>query len=74
MTVVPQINALIADETDVIANLANICAVLKYNMPGFFWVGFYSIKGNELVLGPYQGPLACTRIQLGKGVCGCFAA
>mgnify|MGYP003466052617 FL=1 len=69
----PQIKALIADETDTVANLANICAVLKYNMPGFFWVGFYSIKGDELVLGPYQGPLACTRIQLGKGVCGAAA-
>ena len=69
----PQIKALISDETDTVANLANICAVLKYNMPGFFWIGFYSIKGGELVLGPYQGPLACTRIQLGKGVCGAAA-
>lgn len=69
----PQIKALISDETDTIANLSNICAVLKYNMPGFFWVGFYIIKGGELVLGPYQGPLACTRIQLGKGVCGAAA-
>lgn len=66
----PQIKALISDETDTIANLSNICAVLKYNMPGFFWVGFYIIKGGELVLGPYQGPVACTRIQMGKGVCG----
>ncbi len=66
----PQIKALIAEETDIIANLANICAVLKYNMPGFFWIGFYLLKGNELVLGPYQGPVACTRIQMGKGVCG----
>lgn len=69
----PQIKALIADETDIVANLSNICAVLKYNMPGFFWVGFYIVKGGELVLGPYQGPLACTRIQLGKGVCGTAA-
>jgi len=69
----PQIKALIADETDTVANLANICAVLKYNMPGFFWVGFYTIKNGELVLGPYQGPVACTRIQLGKGVCGAAA-
>lgn len=69
----PQINALISGETDIIANLSNICAVLKYNMPGFFWVGFYTIKKGELVLGPYQGPLACTRIQLGKGVCGAAA-
>lgn len=66
----PQIKALIAEESDVIANLANVCAVLKYNMPGFFWVGFYFVKGGELVLGPYQGPVACTRIQIGKGVCG----
>ena len=69
----PQIKALIADESDVVANLANVCAVLKYNMPGFFWVGFYIVKGGELVLGPYQGPLACTRIQMGKGVCGAAA-
>lgn len=68
-----QVKALIADETDTIANLANICAVLKYGMEGFFWVGFYFIKGNELVLGPYQGPVACTRIQLTKGVCGAAA-
>jgi len=64
----PQIKALIADETDTVANLSNICAVLKYNMPGFFWVGFYTIKNGELVLGPYQGPVACTRIQLGKDI------
>lgn len=69
----PQIKALIAEETDIIANLANICGVLKYNMPGFFWIGFYLLKGNELVLGPYQGPVACTRIQMGKGVCGAAA-
>lgn len=69
----PQIKALIADETDAIANLANICAVLKYNMPGFFWVGFYIVKSGELVLGPYQGPVACTRIAMGKGVCGAAA-
>lgn len=69
----PQIKALIAEETDIIANLANICGVLKYNMPGFFWIGFYMLKGNELVLGPYQGPVACTRIQIGKGVCGAAA-
>ncbi len=69
----PQIKALITEESDVIANLANVCAVLKYNMPGFFWVGFYIVKGGELVLGPYQGPVACTRIQIGKGVCGAAA-
>ncbi len=65
----PQIEALIAGEPDEVANLANIAAVLKEAF-GFFWVGFYLVKGNELVLGPFQGPLACTRIQLGKGVCG----
>lgn len=65
----PQIEALIADETDLIANLANIAAVLKEAF-GFFWVGFYLKKGNQLVLGPFQGPLACTRIDFGSGVCG----
>jgi L-methionine (R)-S-oxide reductase len=69
----PQIKALIAEESDVVANLANVCAVLKYNMPGFFWVGFYFVKGSELVLGPYQGPVACTRIKIDKGVCGAAA-
>lgn len=66
----PQVKALIQDETDTIANLANICGALKYGMEGFFWVGFYFVKGNELVLGPYQGPVACTRIQIPNGVCG----
>lgn len=65
----PQIKALVSDETDLIANLANICAALKYGM-NFFWVGFYLIKNDELVLGPFQGPIACTRIRKGKGVCG----
>jgi GAF domain-containing protein len=68
-TLVPQIQALIEGEKDVIANLSNIAAALKQTM-GFFWVGFYIVKNNELVLGPFQGPIACTRIQLGKGVCG----
>jgi L-methionine (R)-S-oxide reductase len=67
--IIPQIRALIADETDFIANLANIAAVLKEAL-GFFWIGFYLVKGEELVLGPFQGPVACTRIQNGKGVCG----
>lgn len=66
---VPQIEALIAGETDMIANLANIAAVLKEAF-GFFWVGFYLKKGDQLVLGPFQGPLACTRINFGEGVCG----
>lgn len=65
----PQIEALIAGETDVVANLANIAAVLKEAF-GFFWVGFYTVKQGELVLGPFQGPLACTRIKFGEGVCG----
>lgn len=65
----PQVQALTADETDMIANLANVAAALKQTFD-FLWVGFYLIKGNELVLGPFQGPIACTRIQKGKGVCG----
>ncbi len=66
---IPQIKALIGDETDAVANLANVAAALKETFD-FFWVGFYLVKENELVLGPFQGPVACTRIQLGKGVCG----
>lgn len=65
----PQIKSLVEGETDMIANMANICSALKYSM-NFFWVGFYLIKNNELVLGPFQGTIACTRIQKGKGVCG----
>ena len=65
----PQIESLIADEPDLVANLANIAAVLKEAF-GFFWVGFYVAKDGELVLGPFQGPLACTRIKFGEGVCG----
>ena len=67
--IIPQIQSLIAGEKDLIANLANICAALREAL-GFFWIGFYLVKGNELVLGPFQGPVACTRIQMGKGVCG----
>lgn len=66
---IPQIEALIQGEEDLIANLANISAALKETF-GFFWVGFYLVKGKELVLGPFQGPIACTRIAYGKGVCG----
>ena len=69
MELIPQISALTTDEPDLIANLANIAAALK-EVFGFLWVGFYLVKGNELVLGPFQGPVACTRIQFGKGVCG----
>jgi L-methionine (R)-S-oxide reductase len=68
-TLIPQLNALIADEKDVVANLANITAALKQTM-NFFWVGFYLVKDDQLVLGPFQGPIACTRINFGKGVCG----
>lgn len=65
----PQIEALVAGETDLVANLANVAAVLKEAF-GFFWVGFYLAKEGQLVLGPFQGKLACTRIPFGKGVCG----
>ena len=65
----PQICSLIDGETDIIANLANVAAALKESFD-FFWVGFYLVKGNQLVLGPFQGPIACTRIAYGKGVCG----
>ncbi len=68
-SLVPQIQALISGETDLIANMANISAALK-EVFAFWWVGFYLVKNNELVLGPFQGPVACTRIALGKGVCG----
>lgn len=65
----PQIKALVSGETDVVANLANLSAALK-EVFGFLWVGFYLVKDDELVLGPFQGPVACTRIKKGKGVCG----
>jgi GAF domain-containing protein len=68
-TLVPQIEALVSGEPDAIANLSNIAAALRQSM-NFFWVGFYLVKNNELVLGPFQGPIACTRIGFGKGVCG----
>lgn len=68
-SLLPQMKALIEGEDDLIANLANISAALKAQF-NFFWVGFYLIKNEELVLGPFQGPIACTRIKKGKGVCG----
>jgi len=68
-SIIPQIQALIGSETDSTANLANIAAALKEAF-GFFWVGFYLVKKDELVLGPFQGPVACTRILKGRGVCG----
>ena len=66
---IPQIEALIGGEPDLVANMANISAALK-TVFNFFWVGFYLLKDDELVLGPFQGPIACTRIRSGKGVCG----
>ncbi|HKC69509.1 MAG TPA: GAF domain-containing protein [Bacteroidia bacterium] len=69
ISLLPQLKALVEGEEDVIANLANITAVLKQTF-GYFWIGFYLVKNNQLVLGPFQGTLACTRIALGKGVCG----
>ena len=65
----PQLHALVSTEADLIANLANMAAALKQTF-GFFWVGFYVVKEEMLVLAPFQGPLACTRIRYGKGVCG----
>lgn len=68
-SLIPQISALIEGEPDLVANLANTVAALKEQF-GWFWVGFYLVKENELVLGPFQGPVACTRIKKGRGVCG----
>ncbi|MEZ4903342.1 MAG: GAF domain-containing protein [Spirosomataceae bacterium] len=68
-SLVPQIASLVEGESDLIANLANIAAAL-HEAFGFFWVGFYLKKENQLILGPFQGPIACTRIRFDKGVCG----
>src|SRR5471032_2139747 len=68
-SLIPQIKALLHGEPDMVANLANICAALREQFK-WLWVGFYLVKGEELVLGPFQGPVACTRIAKGKGVCG----
>jgi L-methionine (R)-S-oxide reductase len=68
-SIIPQITALLEGESDQIANLANVAAALQEQFK-WFWVGFYLVKGDELVLGPFQGPVACTRIKKGKGVCG----
>ena len=65
----PQIKAVIEDEPDLIANMANVAAMLHETF-GFWWTGFYRVEGEELVLGPFQGPMACTRIKKGRGVCG----
>lgn len=69
LSLIPQIKGLVEGEPDLVANLANIAAALKEQFD-FFWVGFYLVKGDELVLGPFQGPVACTRIKKGRGVCG----
>lgn len=65
----PQAEALLGGENDLIANMANIAALLHHTFR-FWWTGFYRVEGNELVLGPFQGPIACTRIKKGRGVCG----
>ena len=68
-SLIPQIKGLLEGENDLVANLANVTAALKQQF-NWLWVGFYLVKGDELVLGPFQGPVACTRIRKGKGVCG----
>ena len=68
-TIIPQIEALVKGELDVVANLANTVAALKEQFQ-WFWIGFYLVKNDELVLAPFQGPVACTRIKKGRGVCG----
>lgn len=68
-TLIPQIEAIVSEEKDLVANLANISACLKQQF-GWWWIGFYLVKYDELVLGPFQGPVACTRIKNGRGVCG----
>ena len=68
-SLIPQIKGLLEGETDLIANLGNVAAALREQF-GWFWVGFYLVKNGELVLGPFQGPVACTRIKKGRGVCG----
>lgn len=65
----PQVKSLVTGEPDAVANMANIAAAIKETF-SFLWVGFYLVKNGELVLGPFQGPVACTRIKFGKGVCG----
>ncbi len=65
----PQIKSIVEDEEDMVANMANVSACL-YETFRFWWVGFYRVAGDELVLGPFQGPIACTRIRKGRGVCG----
>lgn len=69
VALLPQLKGLLSGETDEVANLANVAAALKETF-GFFWVGFYRVSADELILGPFQGPVACTRIRKGRGVCG----
>jgi L-methionine (R)-S-oxide reductase len=71
---VPQVAALVDGEPDLVANLANVCAALRECMTSASWIGFYVRRGDELVLGPFQGKVACVRISMGKGVCGTAAA
>jgi len=66
---IPQLKSLVANEKNLVANLANMASALRETF-GWFWVGFYLVEENELVLGPFQGPIACTRIKFGRGVCG----
>ena len=68
-SILPQIEAVMDPNVDIIANMANMAAMLHENF-GFWWTGFYRVVGDELLLGPFQGPLACTRIAYGRGVCG----
>ena len=68
-SLLPQMKGLLEGETDLIANLANVCAALKEQF-NWLWIGFYLVKNDELVVGPFQGPVACTRIKKGRGVCG----
>ena len=68
-SLLPQMKGLLEGETDLIANLANVCAALKEQF-NWLWIGFYMVKNDELVVGPFQGPVACTRIKKGRGVCG----
>lgn len=70
----PQLESLVAAEPDLIANLANLTAALRQGIAASSWVGFYFLRGRELVLGPFQGKVACVRIALGRGVCGTAAA
>lgn len=70
----PRVRALLQTETDAVANMANLSAALYHGLPDLNWAGFYVMRGNELVLGPFQGKPACVRIPVGKGVCGAAAA